>query len=102
MLVYDQVYSTMTAEHIEHIHPVQVCPEIFDYTITLDAISKSLTCTGLRLGWMALPSAMAPPVVALIGHMGAWPARPIQKAAAKLYSNPVLLESSSPHCSYPH
>ena len=57
--------------------------QIFDYTITLDAISKSLTGTGLRLGWMALPPALAPPVVALIGHMG--PAtRPIQ-AAAKLY-----------------
>ena len=92
ILVYDQVYSTMTAEHIEHIHPVQVCPEIFDYTITLDAISKSLTGTGLRLGWMALPPALAPPVVALIGHMGAWPARPIQKAAAELYSKPEVLE----------
>ncbi len=92
MLVYDQVYSTMTAEHIEHVHPVQVCPEICDYTITLDAISKSLTGTGLRLGWMALPPALAPPVVALIGHMGAWPARPIQKAAAKLYAQPEVLE----------
>jgi len=93
MLVYDQVYSTMTAAHVEHVHPVQVCPEIYDYTITLDAISKSLTCTGLRLGWMALPPAMTPPVVALIGHMGAWPARPIQKAAAKLYSQPKVLET---------
>ena len=93
MLVYDQVYSTMTAPGIEHIHPVQVRPEIFDYTITLDAISKSLTGTGLRLGWMALPPALAPPVIALIGHMGAWPARPIQKAAAKLYSKPELLDS---------
>ena len=92
ILVYDQVYSTMTAEHIEHVHPVQVCPEIFDYTITLDAISKSLTGTGLRLGWMALPPALAPPVIALIGHMGAWPARPIQKAAAKLYAKPEILE----------
>ena len=92
ILVYDQVYSTMTAEHIEHVHPVQVCPEIFDYTITLDAISKSLTGTGLRLGWMALPPALAPPVVALIGHMGAWPARPIQKAAAKLYAKPEILD----------
>ena len=81
----------MTAEHIEHVHPVQVCPEIFDYTITLDAISKSLTGTGLRLGWMALPPSLAPPVIALIGHMGAWPARPIQKAAAKLYSSPETL-----------
>ena len=46
ILVYDQVYSTMTADGIDHVHPVQVCPEIFDYTITLDAISKSLTGTG--------------------------------------------------------
>ena len=93
ILVYDQVYSTMTADGISHVHPVQVCPEIYDYTITLDAISKSLTGTGLRLGWMALPPALAPPVVALIGHMGAWPARPIQKAAAKLYDNRSTLES---------
>ena len=93
ILVYDQVYSTMTADGIDHVHPVQVCPEIFDYTITLDAISKSLTGTGLRLGWMALPPALAPPVVALIGHMGAWPARPIQKAAAKLYEDQATLES---------
>ena len=92
MLVYDQVYSTMTADGITHVHPVQVCPEIFDYTITLDAISKSLTGTGLRLGWMALPPSLAPPVVALIGHMGAWPARPIQKAAANLYAQPDILE----------
>ena len=93
MLVYDQVYSTMTAPGIEHVHPVQVCPEIYEYTITLDAISKSLTGTGLRLGWMALPPSLAPPVIALIGHMGAWPARPIQKAAAKLYADTETLES---------
>ena len=92
ILVYDQVYSTMTAAGVEHVHPVQVCPEIFDYTITLDAISKSLTGTGLRLGWMALPPSLAAPVIALIGHMGAWPARPIQKAAAKLYNKPSTLE----------
>ncbi len=92
ILVYDQVYSTMTAPGVEHIHPVQIRPEIFDYTITLDAISKSLTGTGLRLGWMAIPPSLAPPVVALIGHMGAWPARPIQKAAASLYSQPEMLD----------
>ncbi|MED5486582.1 MAG: aminotransferase class I/II-fold pyridoxal phosphate-dependent enzyme [Candidatus Thermoplasmatota archaeon] len=92
ILVYDQVYSTMTASDVEHIHPVQACPEIYPYTITLDAISKSLTGTGLRLGWMALPPELSPPVVALIGHMGAWPARPIQKAAANLYAKHESLE----------
>jgi aspartate aminotransferase len=93
MLVYDQVYSTMTAKGIEHVHPVQVRPDMFEFTITLDAISKSLTATGLRLGWMALPPKLASPVIALIGHMGSWPARPIQQAAAKTYSNPKQLES---------
>ena len=93
MLIYDQVYSTMTASGIEHVHPVQVRPEMFEYTVTLDAISKSLTGTGLRLGWMALPPSLAAPVIALIGHMGAWPARPIQKAAAGVYSDFGLLEN---------
>jgi len=41
---------------------------------------------------MAIPPSLAPPVVALIGHMGAWPARPIQKAAANLYGQPDLLD----------
>lgn len=93
MLIYDQVYSTMTAPGVEHIHPVQVRPEMFEYTVTLDAVSKSLTGTGLRLGWMALPPSLAAPVIALIGHMGAWPARPIQKAAAGVYSDFELLEN---------
>ncbi|HIF16912.1 MAG TPA: aminotransferase class I/II-fold pyridoxal phosphate-dependent enzyme [Candidatus Poseidoniales archaeon] len=93
MLIYDQVYSTMTAPGIEHVHPVQVRPEMFEYTVTLDAVSKSLTGTGLRLGWMALPPSLAAPVIALIGHMGAWPARPIQKAAAGVYSDFELLEN---------
>jgi aspartate aminotransferase len=93
MLVFDQVYSTMTTPGVEHVHPVQCCPEIADYTVTLDAISKSLTATGLRLGWMAIPAAMAPPVIALIGHMGAWPTRPLQKAVASFYSDHSKVES---------
>ena len=91
MLVYDQVYSTMTAKGVDHVHPVALRPEMFDFTITLDAITKSLNATGLRLGWMTLPPKLAPPVVALIGHMGAWPARPIQIAATKTYSSPKNL-----------
>ena len=92
MLVYDQVYSTMTAKGVEHVHPVALRPEMYEYTITLDAISKSLSATGLRLGWMTLPPKLAPPVIALIGHMGAWPARPIQIAAKRTYSSPNHLE----------
>jgi len=92
MLVYDQVYSTMTAKGVDHVHPVALRPEMYNFTITLDAISKSLTATGLRLGWMTLPPILAPPVVALVGHMGAWPAKPIQIAATKTYSSHENLE----------
>ncbi len=93
MLIYDQVYATMTAPGIDHVHPVQTRPEMYDYTVTLDAISKSLTGTGLRLGWMAIPPSLAAPVIALIGHMGAWPARPIQAAVAGLFENHADLDS---------
>lgn len=93
MLIFDQVYSTMTSPGVKHFHPVQCRKEIADYTVTLDAISKSLTATGLRLGWMAISPAMAPPVIALIGHMGAWPTRPLQKAVAAFYSNHEGVES---------
>ncbi len=91
ILIYDQVYSTMLAAGKEHYHPIVLRPEIAPYTVTLDAISKSLTATGLRLGWMTLPPRLAPPAVALIGHLGAWPARPIQLAAEQTYSRPELL-----------
>ena len=92
MVVYDQVYSTMTGPGIEHVHPIGVRPEMEPYTIMLDAISKSITATGLRVGWMVIPEALAPKATALIGHMGAWPARPIQQAVAELYSNHEVLE----------
>ena len=92
MVVYDQVYSTMTGPGIEHVHPIGVRPQMEPYTIMLDAISKSITATGLRVGWMVIPEALAPKATALIGHMGAWPARPIQQAVAELYSNYDALE----------
>jgi aspartate aminotransferase len=86
ILIYDQVYWTLLAPGVVHTHPLQLVPELAPYVISIDAISKSLAATGLRLGWAVVPPHLAAPMIALVGHMGAWPARPIQRAAAWLYS----------------
>ena len=52
--------------------------------IHIDAISKGFAATGLRVGWAVLPDYLQPKMKALIGHMGAWAARPEQIATAAL------------------
>ena len=61
------------------------------YTVFVDAISKCFAATGLRLGWAVVPPHIQPKMKALIGHMGAWPSRPVQEATAWFLQQPDLL-----------
>ncbi|MBM73954.1 MAG: aminotransferase [Proteobacteria bacterium] len=88
MLQYDQVYWMLTEEGYEHYSPVSLVPEIAPYVIHIDAISKAFAATGLRVGWSVLPHYLQPKMKALIGHMGAWAARPEQIATAWLLNHP--------------
>ncbi len=80
MLLYDQVYWLLTYGEVEHHHPLSVCPAMAPYTIYVDAISKWLAGTGLRVGWCVVPPYLQPAFKAIIGHMGAWAPRPVQAA----------------------
>ena len=55
MLLYDQVYWTLAGPGREHAHPLGLLPQLAPYVIYLDAISKSLAATGLRVGWAVVP-----------------------------------------------
>jgi aspartate aminotransferase len=81
-LLWDQVYGALTFGEARHVHPVSLVPESAPWVISLDAISKSLAATGLRVGWLLA----APPVTArfrdLLGHVGAWAPRAEQVAVA--------------------
>lgn len=48
--MYDQIYSNLTFE-AEHFNPVSLFPEMKEYTIYIDGISKCLAATGVRVGW---------------------------------------------------
>lgn len=90
-LLYDAVYWQLTFGEARHVTPMGLLPEMAPYTIMVDALSKWWAGTGLRVGWGVAPPWVRAKMQALIGHMGAWPARPEQLATARLLRDPELL-----------
>ncbi len=81
-LVLDQIYRALVFPGREHLSPVQVVPECAPWVIHVDGISKFCAATGLRVGWMVAPPAIAERAVALLTHVGAWAPRLAQAATA--------------------
>jgi aspartate aminotransferase len=92
-LVYDQVYRNLTFGDLKHVTPVGVVPEMAEYTIFVDAISKCFAATGLRVGWMYGPPHIAKQIKALMTHVGAWAPRPEQLATARLLEDEPAMKS---------
>lgn len=86
-LMYDQIYSNLTFG-AEHVDPVSLFPEMKEYTIYIDGISKCLAATGVRVGWGFGPTHILDKMKALLTHVGAWAPKPEQEATAKFYENP--------------
>ena len=82
-LLLDQIYRALVFPGSEHFSPVQLVPECAPYVIHVDGISKFCAATGLRVGWMVAPPAIARKAGALLTHVGAWAPRPAQVAAAR-------------------
>ena len=62
-LMYDQIYWTLTFGNSVHYDPVSLRPEMRDYTIFIDGISKAFAATGVRVGWAFGPTAILAPGV---------------------------------------
>ncbi|MBC04391.1 MAG: aminotransferase [Phycisphaerae bacterium] len=93
MLLFDQVYWAITSGDRAHANPCVLVPECTPYVVHVDAISKWMCATGLRVGWAVLPPYLQGRMKALIGHMGAWAPRPEQLAAAALIDDEAALSS---------
>lgn len=83
-VMYDQIYSNLTFG-AEHFDPVSLFPEMRNYTIYIDGISKCLAATGVRVGWGFGPKHIIDKMKALLTHIGAWSPKPEQEATAKFY-----------------
>jgi len=82
-IMYDQIYSVLTFGDTIHYDPVSLYPELKDYTIYVDGISKCFAATGLRVGWAMGPSNVISKMKAILSHVGAWAPLPEQKATAR-------------------
>ncbi len=84
-LMYDQIYSNLTFGD-KHVDPVSLVPEMKDYTVYIDGVSKCLAATGVRVGWGFGPKIIMDKMKALLTHVGAWAPKPEQEATANFYS----------------
>ncbi len=82
-LIYDQIYWMLTFGKTEHYNPVSLRPEMRDYTIFIDGISKSLAATGVRVGWAFGPKHIINKMRAILSHVGAWAPKAEQVATGK-------------------
>lgn len=81
-LMYDQMYWHLTYGDIEHYDPVSLRPQMREYTIFIDAISKVFAATGVRVGWSMGPATVISKMKAILTHLGAWAPMAEQKAVA--------------------
>ena len=81
-LMYDQVYWATTLDRQPPVTPPALVPEVATWTVLIDAISKSLAATGLRVGWALAHPAVTARLSDLLGHVGAWAPKPEQVATA--------------------
>ncbi|WP_316750119.1 pyridoxal phosphate-dependent aminotransferase [Pedobacter gandavensis] len=90
-IMYDQIYSLLTFGK-EHINPVSLRPELKDYVIYIDGISKCLSATGVRVGWAFGPENIISKMKSILGHIGAWAPKAEQVAVAKYFKNATLVD----------
>jgi len=89
-LMFDQIYWALTYGEMEHCDPVSLFPEMRDYTIYIDGLSKAFAATGVRVGWAFGPADILSKMRAILGHVGAWAPKAEQVATARYLADSTL------------
>jgi aspartate aminotransferase len=92
-LMYDQIYWALTFGDNKHYNPVSLNPEMKPYTVFVDGISKSLSATGVRVGWSMGPKLIIDKMKAILTHVGAWAPKAEQVATAKYLADLKLYDA---------
>lgn len=96
-VIYDQIYWQLCFGDTIHHDPVSLVPEMRDYTIFIDGISKAYGATGVRVGWSFGPAALMDKMKSILGHVGAWAPKPEQVATAVFLKNEDKVEQYLTH-----
>jgi len=86
-VIYDQIYWQLTYGDTEHLNPVSLYPEMRNYTIFIDGISKAYAATGVRVGWAFGPTKVISKMKSILSHVGAWAPKAEQIATGKFLDN---------------
>jgi aspartate aminotransferase len=92
-LMFDQVYWSLEFGRMQPVTPPALVPEVAPFTVMLDAISKSLAATGLRVGWSVAAPAVSQRMSDLLGHVGAWAPKAEQVATAEFLDDAEAFRS---------
>jgi len=82
-MLYDQIYWVLTYGDTKHYNPVSLRPEMKNYTIFIDGLSKAFAATGVRVGWSVGPARVIGKMKSILSHLGAWAAKAEQVATAR-------------------
>ncbi len=82
-VMYDQMYWMLTYGETQHYNPVSLRPEMKEYTVFIDGISKAFAATGVRVGWALGPELVLSKMKAINSHVGAWSPMAEENATAK-------------------
>jgi aspartate aminotransferase len=96
-IMFDQMYWTLTFGKTEHYNPVVLRPELKEYTVFIDGISKVFAATGVRVGWAFGPAIIMAKMKAILSHLGAWSPMAEQKATAKYLTQTENIQSYLKH-----
>ena len=96
-VLYDQIYWQLTYGETVHYNPVELVPELRDYTIFVDGISKAFASTGVRVGWAFGPSHVINKMKAMLSHIGAWAPKAEQMATASFLEQPETVAQYLKH-----
>jgi aspartate aminotransferase len=86
-LMYDQIYWALTHGETVHYNPVSLRPAMKEYTINIDGVSKSLSATGVRVGWAMASKEVIGQMIPILTHIGAWAPKPEQIATASFLND---------------
>ena len=92
-LLYDQIYWQLTYGQTVHYNPVSLNPEMRNYTIFIDGISKAFASTGVRVGWAFGPQDIVNKMKDILSHIGAWAPKPEQIATAEYLEKPAEIQN---------
>jgi len=82
-MMYDQMYWNLTYGDVKHYDPVSLRPEMKQFVVYIDAISKVFAATGVRVGWSFGPVEIIDKMKSILGHIGSWAPMAEQKATAR-------------------